>query len=120
MTKSLVPRAERVSINREFESVEAFINEYVANLSRSGAFIKSKDPLPIGTRVNLKFTVIMDELESIEGVGEVVRVSENPRGMGVVFVELTSYSQDLIAKLMTQRTRLHPGAQRRPLAPERK
>ena len=29
----------------------------------------------------------MDEIETIEGIGEVVRVSERPRGMGVVFVQ---------------------------------
>jgi hypothetical protein len=100
-----VPRAERVKINREFDSVQAFIDEYVVNISRSGVFIRSKDPLPVGTRVQLRFTVIMDELEIIEGIGEVVRMSARPRGMGVVFIELTGYSQDLIAKLITQQSR---------------
>jgi hypothetical protein len=103
--KPVHPRAERVHINHEFASVDAFINEYVANISHSGVFIRSKDPLPVGTRVALKFTVIMDELETIEGVGEVVRRSTKPSGMGVIFVELSTYSQDLIAKLITQRTR---------------
>jgi hypothetical protein len=104
-SKPSVPRAERVQINHEFASVDAFINEYVANISHSGVFIRSKDPLPVGTRVALKFTVIMEELETIEGVGEVVRRSTRPSGMGVIFVELTGYSQDLIAKLITQRAR---------------
>jgi hypothetical protein len=98
-----VQRDERVVINREFESVEEFIREYVTNLSRSGAFIRSKTPLPVGTRCNLKFTVIMEELETIQGIGEVVRVSSSPSGMGVVFIELSEHSQDLIAKLLTRR-----------------
>ncbi|MEO6953003.1 MAG: PilZ domain-containing protein [Polyangia bacterium] len=101
--RPIVPRADRIQINLEFASVEAFINEYVANISHSGVFIRSKDPLPIGTRVALKFTVIMDELETIEGIGEVVRSTTRPSGMGVVFVELTEYSQGLVAKLITQR-----------------
>ncbi len=92
-------RDDRVSINREFASVDELIHEYVVNVSRTGAFIRSKDPLPVGTRVNLKFTVIMDELEEIEGIGEVVRVTKT--GMGVVFRELTSHSYMLLAKLMT-------------------
>ena len=66
-------REDRVTINKEFESFDAFIHEYVTNISRSGVFVKSKQPLPVGTRVNLKFTVIMDDIETIEGVGEVVR-----------------------------------------------
>jgi uncharacterized protein (TIGR02266 family) len=95
---------ERVTINKEFESFDAFIQEYVTNISRTGVFIKSNKPLPIGTRVNLRFTVIMDDIESIEGVGEVVRVEKDPPGMGVVFRELSAYSKDLIEKLLVQRT----------------
>jgi hypothetical protein len=94
---------ERVTINKEFESFDAFIQEYVTNISRTGVFIKSATPLAIGTRVNLRFTVIMDDIETIEGIGEVVRVEKDPQGMGVVFRELSAYSKDLIDKLLTQR-----------------
>ena len=94
---------ERVTINKEFESFDAFIQEYVTNISRTGVFIKSQTPLPIGTRVNLRFTVIMDDIETVEGVGEVVRVEKDPPGMGVVFRELSAYSKGLIEKLLVQR-----------------
>jgi hypothetical protein len=80
---------ERVTINKEFESFDAFIQEYVTNISRTGVFIKSQQPLPIGTRVNLRFTVIMDDIETIEGVGEVFR-------------ELSTYSKGLIEKLLVR------------------
>jgi uncharacterized protein (TIGR02266 family) len=102
-TRKLVPRDDRVTINHEFVSVDEFITEYVTNISRSGVFIRSKSPLGVGTKVNLKFTVIMDELETIEGIGEVVRVQdeEEPTGMGVVFVKLTAHSETLIARLIT-------------------
>lgn len=91
----------RVTINKEFESFDAFIQEYVTNISRSGVFVKSKQPLPVGTRVNLKFTVIMEDVETIEGVGEVVRVDADPAGMGVVFRELSAYSKNLLERLLT-------------------
>jgi uncharacterized protein (TIGR02266 family) len=91
---------ERVTINKEFESFDAFIQEYVTNISRTGVFIKSQQPLAVGTRVNLRFTVIMDDVESIEGVGEVVRVEKDPPGMGVVFRELSAYSKNLIERLL--------------------
>jgi hypothetical protein len=92
---------ERITINKEFESFDAFIQEYVTNISRSGVFIRAQSPLPVGTEVNLRFTVIMDDMETIEGVGQVVRVEKD--GMGVVFKELSAYSKDLIDKLLTQR-----------------
>ncbi|NUQ76230.1 MAG: PilZ domain-containing protein [Polyangiaceae bacterium] len=98
-------RDERVTINKEFESYDAFIHEYVTNISRSGVFIRSKSPLPVGTKVNLHFTVIMDDIEAVEGVGEVVRVHEDPPGMGVVFTELSGYSKGLIDKLLTSQGR---------------
>src|SRR6202789_3671636 len=94
---------ERVTINKEFESFDAFIQEYVTNISRTGVFIKSSTPLTIGTHVNLRFTVIMDDIETIEGIGEVVRVERDPPGVGAVFRELSGYSKDLIDKLLTQR-----------------
>jgi uncharacterized protein (TIGR02266 family) len=98
-------RAERVVINREFENFEAFVEEYVTNISRTGVFIRTKTPLPIGTRVRLRFSVIMTEIETVEGEGEVVRVQDDPPGMGVVFTSLTSYSAGLLEKLLTRRPR---------------
>jgi hypothetical protein len=55
--------------------------------------------------VNLRFTVIMDDIETIDGLGEVVRVTDDPPGMGVVFKELTDYSQELLQKLLTSKRR---------------
>ena len=96
-------RDDRVTINKEFESYDSFINEYETNISRTGVFVRSKTPLPVGTKVNLRFTVIMDDIETVEGVGEVVRVNDDPPGMGVVFTELSSYSKGLIEKLLTNK-----------------
>ena len=56
----------------------------------------------------------MDDIETIEGVGEVVRVTASPSGMGVVFRKLTSYSEGLIDKLMVAR-----GAEAEPQAVSR-
>jgi hypothetical protein len=94
---------DRLTINKEFESFDAFIQEYVTNISRTGVFIKAGQVVPVGTKVNLCFTVIMDGIETIEGVGEVVRVENDPPGMGVVFRELSAYSKDLIEKLLVGR-----------------
>ena len=62
---------------------------------------KTSTPLPVGTEVDLRFTVVMDGIETIEGVGVVVRVETDPAGMGVVFKELSKYSAQLIEKLLT-------------------
>jgi hypothetical protein len=100
-----VPRAERVSVNEEFAPVDAFINEWVSDVSLSGAFIRSKEPLPVGTRVNLKFSLIMDELHVVEGAGEVVRQSMRPRGMAVQFLQLRGDGERVISRAVAIRRR---------------
>jgi len=97
-------KSERVTINKEFESFDQFISEYVTNVSRSGAFIRTSTPLPIGTEVDLRFTVVLDGIETIEGLGEVVRIDTDPPGMGVAFKQLNAYSARLIEKLLTTRS----------------
>jgi uncharacterized protein (TIGR02266 family) len=100
---SMKRREERVTINMEFDSFDAFVSEYVSNISRSGVFVRSATPLPIGTQVDLKFTVLMDGVQSIEGIGEVVRVEDDPPGMGLVFTKLSSASQAILEGLLTAR-----------------
>lgn len=91
----------RVAINREFDSFDQFIQEYVTNVSRTGAFIKTKTPLPVGTLVDLRFSVLLEDVELLSGEGEVVRVETDPPGMGVVFRRLTHTSQRLLERLLT-------------------
>jgi len=97
---------ERVTVNHEFQTIADFISEYVSDISRTGIFIRSDDPLPIGTRVDLRFSIIVDDFETIEGIGEVVRVippgGSEPPGMGVAFTELTDASRALVDRLLAQ------------------
>jgi uncharacterized protein (TIGR02266 family) len=97
-------RHERMPVNREFTTIEEFISEYASDISRSGVFIRSDDPLPVGTKVDLRFTLIVDEFETIEGIGEVTRIvppgGPSPAGMGVAFLELTPKSQALLDRIL--------------------
>lgn len=100
-------KAERVLVNHEFRSIEEFITEYVSDISRTGVFIRTDDPLPPGTKVDLRFTVIDEDFEVIEGVGEVIRVvaagGSGVPGMGVAFVELTAASKNLVERVLKRR-----------------
>lgn len=97
---------DRIPINREFETIDEFISEYVTNISQGGVFIRSKNPLPVGTKVTLKFSVILDDFETIEGEGEVIRVEKSAAegaGMGVAFTRLTAESKKLIDEVTRRR-----------------
>lgn len=100
---------ERVLVNQEFTCIDEYIAEYVSSISRGGVFIRSKNPLPVGTRVTLKFSVIVDDIEIVEGEGEVVRIEEDPAemGMGVAFTRLSAESKALIDRIFEAR---FPGA----------
>ncbi len=95
----------RQQINQEFETIDEFIAEYVTNISQGGVFIRSKNPLPVGTKVTLKFSVILDDFETVEGEGEVVRVENHAgnAGMGVAFTRLTADSKKLIDEIVARR-----------------
>lgn len=97
--EAMIPRAHRTLVNAEFEAVDQHLSEYVVNVSRTGAFIRSKDPLPVGTRVNLRFSLLLEEIEIVEGVAEVVRIQSSPQGMGVVFRRLSESSARLLERL---------------------
>ena len=94
-------RHDRVLVNQEFAVIDEYIAEYVSSISRGGIFIRSKNPLPVGTRVTLKFSVIVDDIEIVEGEGEVVRLEDDPEemGMGVAFTRLSAESKALIDHL---------------------
>lgn len=92
-------RGERVAINAEFASIQELLSEYTSDISLAGCFIRSQSPLPKGTMVQLKFTVLDKNLAVIEGQGEVIRVT--PEGMGVRFTQLTEESQAHIAGLLS-------------------
>lgn len=96
----LKPRDPRITINKEFASAEDFVGQYVSNISTSGVFVRCDAEISVGTHVNLNFTILADEIETITGIGEVVRVQDNPSGIGVEFRSLSEESMALIERLV--------------------
>ena len=98
----------RVVINQEFASLEAFLSVYATNISRSGVFIRSDSPLSVGSRIHFQFSIVADEIRTIAGEGEVVRVvaqdeSDEP-GMALSFLSLEPDSQALVEQLVSPST----------------
>ncbi len=75
----------------------------MVNISTSGVFVRCDQELAIGTHVNLNFTILADDIETITGIGEVVRVQINPRGIGVEFRSMSAESMELIERLVGER-----------------
>ncbi len=84
-------------------SMDAFVERYALNVSRGGIFVRTRDPQPPGTVVDLEVTLDNGECV-IQGRG-VVRWTTPPSapgepdrapGMGIKFMELTRESRALV------------------------
>lgn len=96
----------RVRVNRQFQPFRNYVRECIVDVSEHGAFIAATTPeLPsMGSTVRLHHTIVTDRIETLEGVARVVRISESPRGVGVVFERLTADSQASLEDLLDPQT----------------
>lgn len=93
------------SISVDYSSGETFLFSYIQNISEMGIFIRSDDPFPVGTVLQLRFAPQGQEPISLSG--EVTWVNPyrpfgdnlNP-GMGVSFLELTPELRERIVELV--------------------
>ncbi|MCI5071588.1 TIGR02266 family protein [bacterium] len=94
-------------VHLEFEKFSGFVSEFSHNISPGGMFIKTPNPLPIGSIVSFEFK-LKDSFQLIQGLGEVTWIRSNmispdePAGMGVRFREISDRSRDLIKAIVTQ------------------
>ena len=80
-------RAERIPINTEFASMPSAT--YISDLSEYGVFVHTPTPSALGSRIKLRFTVLLDDPVIVEGEGRVVRHQAEPTpGMGIEFTDL--------------------------------
>jgi type IV pilus assembly protein PilZ len=84
------PRAP-IELKVDYKKLNSFFADYTKNISKGGTFIKTKKPLPIGTRFVFKLTVPKREA-AFELLGEVVwsKAEGDEPGMGIRFI----YSDD--------------------------
>jgi len=72
----------------------------VSDLSETGVQVHTGELLPIGSVIDLRFTVFPDEPILFQGRGRVVRHTEDPLGMGVEFIELSDAARDVVRKIL--------------------
>lgn len=108
MAGSRDPRYQ-VDIPVDYETRDLFLGSRVTNISRGGLFIRTENPLPIQTEVDLSFH-LPDENATIQARGRVVWNYDVPRnsfhvvsGMGIKFIDLSAEQR---ARLETSLQRL--------------
>ncbi|MBC8133679.1 MAG: TIGR02266 family protein [Deltaproteobacteria bacterium] len=109
------PKESRPPINLRIkfrsESVEQFIERYAVDVSRGGIFIRTREPLAVGTRLKLDFQ-FQNGSPLMAGDGTVVWIRELdpnrtsvPPGMGVRFDKLTPESQAVLEQLLIEKAK---------------
>src|SRR3954470_22528237 len=92
-------------------SLEQFIERYGVDVSRGGIFIRTREPLAVGTQLRFDFQ-LQDAAPLLAGEGTVVWIRENDPtragvtpGMGVRFDKLTPASQPTLERILAEKAR---------------
>src|SRR5262249_46660671 len=105
-----------ITLKIKFKSsnLDQFIERYSVDVSRGGIFIRTKEPLPVGTQLKFEFQ-LQDASSLIAGEGTVVWIREHDPnrtgvapGMGVRFDKLMASSQAVLEKILNEKSK--PGA----------
>src|SRR5512133_3640599 len=96
-------------IRLAYGSVDDFVERYCANVSRGGIFVRTRDPRPPGSEVQLD--VSLDSGQPVIRGRGIVRWTTPPSGpgeaareagMGIRFVELTAESRALVDRIVAR------------------
>ncbi len=108
------PRSERRAANRadlavpmklRYDSVLDFVDTQSMNISRTGMFIVTDTPAPLGSQVAFEFS-LSDGFILLQGLAEVVRVASGGivEGLGVRFLDLADPTQRVIDRIVAVNT----------------
>jgi uncharacterized protein (TIGR02266 family) len=101
-----------VTLKIKFKSatLDQFVERYAVDISHGGIFIRTKEPLPVGTNLRFEFQ-LKDATPLLSGLGTVVWTREHDPsrsgiapGMGVRFDRLPPEGQHTLDKILAQKT----------------
>ena len=100
-----------LKIKFKSETIEQFIERYAVDVSKGGIFVRTKDPLAVGTAMKFEFQ-LKDTTPLIGGEGTVVWTRENDPtrpniapGMGVRFDRLSDGSQTVLDRILSEKAK---------------
>ncbi|MBA3456869.1 MAG: TIGR02266 family protein [Deltaproteobacteria bacterium] len=103
-----------LKIKFKSETLEQFIERYAVDVSQGGIFIRTKEPLAVGTQMRFEFQ-LRDASPLIGGEGTVVWTRENDPsrpaiapGMGVRFDRLAEGSQNVLERILSEKAKQAP------------
>jgi type IV pilus assembly protein PilZ len=100
------------------ETPDTFLYASIANISELGIFVRTTDPLPVGTQVTLRFAPPDDEPFNLQGIVQWVNFlkpnHDNPNpGMGVSFINLSASDRERLIEVIKTIAYLREGSAER-------
>jgi len=94
-----------VPVRLRYDSVLDFVDTQSMNISRTGMFIVTDTPAPLGSTLEFEFS-LSDGFVLLKGLAEVVRVASGGivAGMGLRFVDLDDAYQQVIDRIVAVNT----------------
>lgn len=94
-----------VPVRLRYDSVLDFVDTQSMNISRTGMFIVTDTPAPLGSRLDFEFS-LSDGFVLLKGTAEVVRVATGGivAGMGLRFLDLDEAYQQVIDRIVAVNT----------------
>lgn len=95
-----------IAFEVHYQTREAFLSAYSFNLSGGGLFLCTDQPMPVGDRLRVRFTLPggdtpFDAIAQVAWLSHARPGNPYPPGMGVQFIELPLEARDAIATLVT-------------------
>ncbi len=93
-----------VNLLIDYQVLDQFLYDYATNISLGGVFIRSSNPLPVGTKLRVQFSLpgLKDMVTTWGEVAHVVedRAKQGYLGMGIRFSDLDAAQKRVIDQLM--------------------
>jgi uncharacterized protein (TIGR02266 family) len=90
-------------------NVDEFVQRFAVNVTRTGMFVPSREPHPVGSTIQFEF-VLVDGQIALSGEGTVTWVREfdpaettRPHGMGIKFTTVAEASRPVLERILEQR-----------------
>ena len=104
-----MPQPVKLKIKFKSANLDQFIKRYSVDVSRGGIFVRTKNPLEVGTKLRFEF-LLQDASPLIVGEGTVVWIREYDPGrkkvapgMGVRFDQLSPESEEVLQKILDKK-----------------
>lgn len=96
-----------IELRVDYPKLNAFFADYTRNISKGGTFIRTRQPLPKGTRFVFRLSVpTLEEPILLEGEVAWTRADDEEPGMGIRFVyaddEARARVDRMVEKLMVE------------------